>query len=68
MRTKNYPVQNSSPIFVEDRDVLGQTKPTGINVIQRFKQRHKNAPDLNVTYAGLGKRAILSTHRFFHQR
>jgi uncharacterized RDD family membrane protein YckC len=58
MKTKNYPVQNQNPIFIEDRDILGQTIPTGINVIQRLKQRHINAPDLKVTYAGLGKRTI----------
>ena len=56
MKRKNYPEQNSIPFFVEDRDVLGQ--PKGTNVLQRFKHRSINTPDLKVTYAGLGKRTI----------
>jgi len=48
--------QTSTPIYVEDRDVLGQ--PKGINVLQRFKYKIGNAPDLKVIYAGLGKRTI----------
>jgi len=56
MKSKNYIRQISTPFFVENRDVLGQ--PKGINVLQRFKHKLRNAPDLNVTYAGLGKRTI----------
>ena len=56
MNRKNYPVQKSTPFFMEDRDVLGQ--PKGINVLHRFKHKLINAPDLKVTYAGLGRRTI----------
>ena len=56
MKSKNHIRQISTPFFVEDRDVLGQ--PKGINVLQRFKHKLRNAPDLKVTYAGLGKRTI----------
>ena len=58
MKTRNFPVPNSTPIFVEDRDVLGQTKSKGINVFKKYKNRTKNVPDLKVTYAGLGRRTI----------
>jgi uncharacterized RDD family membrane protein YckC len=58
MKSKDHPSQNATPLFVEDRDVLGQIKPSGINVIKRHKHKSKNAPDLKVTYAGLGARAI----------
>jgi len=56
MKSKNHIRQISTPFFVEDRDVLGQ--PKGINVLQRFKHKLIHAPDLNVTYAGLGKRTF----------
>ena len=45
------------PLFVENRDVLGQIKPSGINVLKRVKHKFKNAPELNVIYAGFGERA-----------
>ncbi len=56
MKRKNYPEQISTPFYVENRDVLGQ--PKGINVLQRFKHKLRNTPDLKVVYAGLGKRTI----------
>jgi len=56
MKSKNHIRQISTPFFAEDRDVLGQ--PKGINVLQRFKHQVRNAPDLNVIYAGLGKRTV----------
>ena len=56
MKRKNYPIQSSTPFFVENRDVLGQ--PKGVNFLQRFKHKSINTPDLKVTYAGLGKRTI----------
>jgi uncharacterized RDD family membrane protein YckC len=56
MKSKNSIRQISTPFYVENRDVLGQ--PKGINVLQRFKHKIRNAPDLKVTYAGLGKRTI----------
>jgi uncharacterized RDD family membrane protein YckC len=56
MKRNNYRVQNSTPFIAESRDVLGQ--PKGINVLQRFKHKYINAPDLEVTYAGLGKRTV----------
>jgi uncharacterized RDD family membrane protein YckC len=55
---KNYPTQNATPLFIEERDILGQTKPSGISVLKRYKHRVKNAPDLKVIYAGLGTRVI----------
>ncbi len=56
MKSNNHIRQISTPFLEQDRDVLGQ--PKGINVLQRFKHKLRNAPDLNVTYAGLGKRTI----------
>lgn len=56
MKRKNYPIQNSIPFFIENRDVLGQ--PKGINFLQRFKHKSINTPDLKVKYVGLGKRTI----------
>jgi uncharacterized RDD family membrane protein YckC len=58
MKTKNYPEQNAIPLFIEERDVLGQIKPSGINILKRFKHKSSNAPDLKVIYASLGTRAI----------
>ena len=56
MKSKNHIRQISTPFYVEDRDVLGQ--PKGMNVLQKFKHKLIHTPDLNVTYAGLGRRAI----------
>lgn len=56
MKSKNHIRQISTSFFVQNRDVLGQ--PKGVNVLQRFKHKLKHAPDLKVTYAGLGKRTI----------
>jgi len=56
MKSENHIRQIPTPFFEEDRDVLGQRK--GINVLHRFKHRIRNSPDLNVTYAGLGRRTI----------
>ena len=56
MKRKVYPIQNPSPFFDENRDVLGQ--PKGVNFLQRFKHKSINTPDLTVTYAGLGTRTI----------
>ena len=58
MKTKSYQAQYATPLFIEERDVLGQTKPSGISVVKRFKHKLKSAPDLKVTYAGLGTRVI----------
>lgn len=55
---KDNPVQNSTPVYVPDRDVLGQIKSNRISVIKRFKEKSLIVPDLKVTYAGLGKRTI----------
>jgi len=53
MKDFNYSRQNATPIYVEERDVLGQIKPHG-NSLTNYRHRIKNAPDLKVTYAGLG--------------
>jgi len=57
MKTKNYPEQNTIPLFIENRDVLGQIKSSGISSLKVFKHI-KNAPDLKVIYAGFGPRAM----------
>ena len=56
MKRKIYSAQNSPPFLVENLDVLGQ--PKGVNFLQRFQHKSINTPDLNVTYAGLGKRTV----------
>jgi uncharacterized RDD family membrane protein YckC len=58
MRTKDYPFPNATPFLIQETDVLGQIKPRGITVLKRFKHHVLNAPDLNVTYAGLGIRLL----------
>ena len=54
----NYPKQNETPAFIKERDVLGQIKPSGINVLKKIKHRINNAPNLKVVYASFGIRAI----------
>jgi uncharacterized RDD family membrane protein YckC len=56
MKRINYTERNLSPSFVGNNDVLGQ--PKGINFMQNFKHKSLTIPDLNVTYAGLGKRTL----------
>ena len=58
MKTKDYPLPSVTPYFIQDTDILGQIKPKGITVLKRFKRHSLNAPDLKVTYAGLGIRLI----------
>lgn len=60
MNTKNDTIPNKIPDFVNERDIFGQIKPKGITVMKRFKFKHKfiNAPELKVSYAGLGARTI----------
>ncbi len=58
MKIKDYLLPKVTPYFIQDTDVLGQMKPKGITVLKSFKQNSLKAPDLNVTYAGLGIRLI----------
>jgi len=58
MKNYNFPRQNASPIYLEERDILGQVKPGGITRLKGFRFRTQKAPDLKVTYAGIGSRVI----------
>jgi uncharacterized RDD family membrane protein YckC len=58
MEIKDYPLPNTAPLFLDNRDVLGQIKPSGISRLKKIHHKLKNAPDLKVVYAGLGARAI----------
>jgi len=58
MKNKIYSGQNATPVYFEERDVLGQIKPSGITVFKRLKHKFVNAPDLKVIYAGLGPRVF----------
>jgi uncharacterized RDD family membrane protein YckC len=46
------------PDFVKERDVFGLVKSKRTSGFKRFKYKSLNAPDLKVTYAGLGLRAL----------
>ena len=48
MKTKNNFSQNATPLLIEERDVLGQTKPSGISVLKRFKHKSKNEHKQNL--------------------
>lgn len=46
------------PDFVKERDVFGQVKSRRTAGFKRLKYKSLNAPDLKVTYAGLGIRSL----------
>jgi len=46
------------PDFVKERDVFGQVKSKRTSGFKKFKYKSLNAPDLKVTYAGLGIRSL----------
>ncbi len=46
------------PGFVQELDVFGQVKSKRTAGFKRFTYKSKNAPDLNVNYAGLGIRSL----------
>jgi len=46
------------PDFVKERDVFGQVKSKRTAGFKKFKYKSLNAPDLKVTYAGLGIRSL----------
>jgi uncharacterized RDD family membrane protein YckC len=50
--------QQPLPDFVKERDVFGQVKSKRTSGFKRFKYKSLNAPDLKVTYAGLGIRSL----------
>ena len=58
MKNKNYIEPSATPIYIEDKDVLGQIKPSGIYVLKNYRHRIKNAPNLKVVYTGLGLRVL----------
>ena len=58
MKNKNYTGSSANPIYIADRDILGQIKPSGLTGLKNFRHRIKNAPNLQVDYAGLGLRAL----------
>ena len=58
MKTINYSGPKIIPDYVKERDVLGQVKSKRTSGFKRFKYKSLNAPDLKVTYAGLGIRSL----------
>jgi uncharacterized RDD family membrane protein YckC len=58
MKTKNIHIPNQAADFVVQRDIFGQIKNMRTSVVKKIKYKSINAPELNVTYAGLGLRAI----------
>lgn len=58
MKTINYSGPKTIPDFVKERDVFGQVKSKRTSGFKRFKYKSLNAPDLKVTYAGLGIRSL----------
>ena len=58
MKTINYSEPKTIPDFVKERDVFGQVKSKRTSGFKRFNYKSLNAPDLKVTYAGLGIRSL----------
>lgn len=58
MQTQNFSKSEPIPDYVKDRDVFGQVKSKRTSVVKRFNNKHLNAPDLKVAYAGLGVRTL----------
>ncbi len=46
------------PDYVNEHDVFGLVKSKRTSIIQRFKNKPANAPELEVIYAGLGIRTL----------
>jgi uncharacterized RDD family membrane protein YckC len=58
MKTINEYGPQTLPDFVKERDVFGQVKSKRKSITKRFNYKKLNAPDLKVTYAGLGIRSL----------
>lgn len=58
MKTQNFSKSEPMPDYVNERDVFGQIKSKRTSMVKRFKNKHLNAPDLKVVYAGLGIRSL----------
>ncbi len=58
METINKYGPKTLPDFVVEHDVFGQVKSNRQSITKRFNYKKLNAPDLKVTYAGLGIRAL----------
>ncbi len=58
MKTINEYGPKTLPDYVKERDVFGQVKSKSKSITKRFDYTKLNAPDLKVTYAGLGIRAL----------
>jgi len=58
MQIKTDYAANNIPNYIEERDIFGQIKPKKLFVFKRSFHKSKNAPDLNVNYAGFWTRAL----------
>jgi len=58
MKNQNVHITNQVADFVIDRDVLGQVKNKRTSIFKKMKYKSINAPDLKVSYAGLGLRTM----------
>jgi uncharacterized RDD family membrane protein YckC len=58
MKTNNTHISNQAADFVVDRDILGQTKNMRMSILRKLKYKSHNAPELKVSYAGLGRRIL----------
>lgn len=58
MKTYNFSKSEPLPGYVNEHDVFGLVKSKRTSMIKRFKYKPSNAPELDVTYAGLGIRSL----------
>ena len=58
MKTTREHFPNQIADFVVQRDVFGLIKNAGISVTKKMKYKSIDAPDLDVTYAGIGRRIV----------
>ncbi len=58
MKTINEYGPKTLPDYVMERDVFGQVKSKRQSITKKFNYKKLNAPDLKVTYAGLGIRVL----------
>jgi uncharacterized RDD family membrane protein YckC len=58
MKTHNFSKSVPMPDYVNERDVFGLVKSKRTSIVKRLKNKHLNAPDLKVVYAGLGLRTL----------
>lgn len=58
MKTNNFSKSEPLPDFVYGHDVLEQVKPKRTSIVKQFRLKPLNAPEMQVTYAGLGIRVL----------